>query len=165
MKKTYIIGIVLLVLVISLFIVRNISSTQLDDVTPEIQCDKSLLSNADVLFVIPKFENKSIADNKAWCAEILALNKTIGMHGVYHDYDEFKLDRTSDYIQEGMDTFKQCFGYYPQEFKAPQLSINNHNKKLIKAKMKFIGYLDQLFHKTYHCSDSGRLSNKFIRKI
>jgi predicted deacetylase len=148
-----------------MFLIRGLSSAQLDDVTPGIQCDRNLLTSSDVLFVIPKFENKSIADNKTWCDEILKLNKTLEMHGVYHTYNEFKIDRTSDHIQEGMDAFFQCFGYYPTEFKAPQLSINSQNKQLIKVKMKFIGYFDQLFHKTYHCSDTGQLFNNFIGKV
>lgn len=165
MKKRHIIGIVLLVLIISMFIIRGLSSAQLDDVSPGIHCDSELLARSDVLFVIPMFENKSIAENKIWCEEILKLNKTLGMHGVYHSFEEFKEDRSEEYLIKGINNFYECFGFYPSEFKAPQLLINSHNKLLIKEKMKLTGYFNQLFHKAYHCGDSGKLSNRFIDRI
>lgn len=157
--------IVLLLLLSFIFLFRIFSSRQLDDVSPQIQCDKDLLEKADVLFVIPKFNNISIAENKTWCNYILSLNKTLAMHGVYHAYNEFYTDRNQAYVDEGREEFYKCFGFYPKEFKTPQLAITNNNKKLIQSQMKFDGYLNQFFHKAYHCSDTGRLSNKIIDVI
>lgn len=162
MKKRYVIGLILLAVLISLMLVRNLSSRQLDDVSPGIECDTELLANSDVLFIIPKFENKSISENRTWCEEILKLNKTLEMHGVYHSYEEFNEDRSEEYLLDGMNIFYECFGVYPLEFKAPQLVINSYNKRLVREKMKFVGYFNQLFHKVYHCGDSGQLSNRFI---
>jgi len=48
-------------------------------------------------------------------------------------------------------------------FKSPQLKISENNKNLIKNNnMKIKGLLNQIFHKIYHCNNSGRFSNKFI---
>jgi len=54
------------------------------------------------------------------------------LHGVYHTYKEFETDKDQDYLQEGIDEFKTCFGYEPEIFKPPQLKISKANKKLIK---------------------------------
>ena len=78
-------GLVILFIIIILFLIRFLSPREIDDVTPGIQCDESLLSKSDVLWVIPAFDNKSIAENRSWCNYILSLNKTLGMHGVYHN--------------------------------------------------------------------------------
>ena len=67
-----------------LFLIRFFSHRELDDVTPGIQCDDSLLKKSDVLWIIPDFNNTSVANDKSWCDYIISLNKTLGMHGVYH---------------------------------------------------------------------------------
>ena len=157
--------IAILILFFAMIIYRNVSAIQLDDVSPQISCDKKLLETTDVLFVIPEFNNTSIAENKTWCKYILSLNKTLAMHGVYHTYNEFYTNRNESYINQGKEEFFKCFGFYPQEFKAPQLVISKDNVNLIKSTMKFDGYLNQLLHKAYHCNDSGRLSNRFISWI
>jgi hypothetical protein len=161
-KSIYVVLIVIFLVIFSLWVYRFFSSRQIDDVSSGIGCERELLDKSDVLFVIPKYKNVSISENKSWCEYILSLNKTLAMHGVYHTYKEFNIDRDEEYLNEGREIFYACFGFYPTEFKAPQLSINNNNKKLISSKMRFIGYFNQLFHKAYHCEDTGQLSNRFM---
>jgi hypothetical protein len=162
--RTFILSalIIFIALIFFLFIFRIISSAQLDDISPQIQCDEELLEKSDILFVIPIYNNISIAENKTWCQEILALNKTLGMHGVYHFYQEFYEDIDDNYLNKGKEEFKKCFGFYPEHFKAPQLAITNNNRMLIKSQMKFYGYLSQYLHKDYHCNDTGKIRNKII---
>ena len=161
-KKILIILIILFTMIFVLFLIRYFSETQLDDVNPLIQCDKKLLEKSDVLFVIPIFKNQSIANNPEWCRQILSLNKTLGLHGVYHTYYEFLTDRNSEYLNKGIIAFEKCFGYKPTSFKPPQLKISKTNKKLIKNNLKLKLIFNQIFHKVYHCNDTGRFSNKFI---
>jgi len=153
---------VLLILILSLFLTRALLPKQLDDVSPEIQCDKELLEKADVFYVVPKYNNVSISDNKAWCNEILSMNKKLALHGVYHTYREFITDRDDKYLQEGIDIFEACFNKKPEIFKSPQIMISKNNKELIKQKMKIDLKLNQVFHKVYHCEDTGIFSNRII---
>jgi len=84
------------------------------------------------------------------------------MHGVYHTYKEFLKDRDEEYIKEGIDIFEKYFNKKPNSFKPPQLAISENNKILIKKYMKLDLRLNQIFHKVYHCSDSGKLPNWFM---
>ncbi|OGJ20041.1 hypothetical protein A3K73_03980 [Candidatus Pacearchaeota archaeon RBG_13_36_9] len=154
--------VIILVCIFLLLLFRYFSSRQIDDVSPEIQCDNALLKKADILYVIPIFNNSSISENKEWCDSILSLNKTLAMHGVYHTYHEFLEDRNEAYLQQGIGEFEKCFGKKPDRFKPPQMVISKNNKELIKKDMKLNFYLNEIFHKTYHCSDTGKYSNKFI---
>lgn len=151
-----------IIAVSALIIIRNISTKQLDDVSPLIQCDEDLLEKANVYYVIPKFNNKSISENKTWCSYILSLNKTLGMHGVYHTYNEFLEQRDEAYFQEGLSLFKDCFGFYPEIFEPPQMEISGDNKALVKDKVKLQLRMHNLLHKVYHCNDTGKFSNKFV---
>jgi hypothetical protein len=162
MKFTKILYFLALILLVFIFIwtFRAFSPRQIDDVSPRIQCDIELLDKVDVLYVIPKFENQSI--NKTWCNEILSLNKTLVMHGVAHTYNEFAEPLSEEYVQEGREIFKDCFGFYPERFKAPQLNISGENKILVKKTMKLDNYANEIFHKVYHCNDTGKSSNRFI---
>ncbi len=154
--------IVIFILLLSLFLIRLFSSRHLDDLHPSIPCDESLIKKSDYLAVIPKFNNQSISDNIEWCNKIKSFNKTIIMHGVYHTYNEFNIKRDTNYIQEGEDIIKSCFGENPKEFKAPQLAISSENKRILEDEFGFKVYtkFTQLLHKTYHCNDTGLLSNK-----
>lgn len=156
--------ILIIAMIILLFFVRLLSEKQIDDVSPSIQCDSNLLNKADVFYVIPEFENQSIAEKEEWCQEILAMNKTLAMHGVIHTYKEFQATRDKEYLQEGINIFKECFNKTPEKFKAPQLSINKENRQLIKENgMKLDNYLNLLIHKVYHCGDSDKyLKNRFV---
>lgn len=163
MRVKYLIGgfiLTLLVLLLSLFIIRCFSSRHLDDLHPSIPCNENLIKKADYLAVIPKYDNKSISDNREWCNYIQSFNKSLIMHGVYHTYNEFDTLKDFDYIQEGKNIFFDCFNFNPTEFKSPQLSLSNKNKKILK-KMNFKVHtkFTQIFHKVYHCNDSGLFPN------
>lgn len=167
MRKRYLAAIVLILLIVvisefSIFIVRAFSSTQLDDVTPGIPCETDVLEKSDVYFVVPMFGNKSIADNKTWCSEMIKSGKKLEMHGVYHTYNEFFELRDDSYINEGVIAFERCFGELPTGFKAPQLALSKENERLLEQRMNVYRYWNQLTHKVYHCNDTGRLPNKFI---
>lgn len=153
----------LLVIILSLlilFIIRLVLPRQIDDVSPSILCNKSLIEESDILMVIPIYNNRSIAENKSWCEEILSLNKTLGMHGVYHSYEEFNSLRDKEYVLRGKEEFKKCFGFYPEIFEAPQLALSLDNSDLLKNMgLSIEGYWFQLIHKIYHCQDTGKFSN------
>jgi predicted deacetylase len=152
----------IILLAVIILLVRANSGIGLDDVSPGIQCDKGLLEKSDVFYVIPKFENASIAENKEWCEKIKSMNKTLALHGVYHTYKEFNTSRDEKYLQEGIDIFKECFGFEPESFKPPQMLISSGNKNLIKSKMRLDYHLNSILHKAYHCNDTGAFSNRFM---
>ena len=157
--------IIFFLLILLLFFTRLLSPREIDDVSPEIFCEENYLKKADVLWVIPKFNNKSISENSEWCREILSLNKTIGLHGVYHNpYREFKYQEISkEYLEIGIKEFESCLGFKPEIFKAPQLKINSENANLIKENnLKLRNDFHQITRKVYHCNDSGRFNNKII---
>ena len=159
------IGIFLLFLLNSLWLVRHISEKQIDDVNFFIDCknDSYYLSKSDVLMVIPIYKNQSIADFVSWCKEIKSLNKTLGMHGVYHSYNEFAEVRDEAYVLNGLTEFKKCFGYYPKYFEAPQIAMNSKNIAVIEAlNMTYVGYTYNVFHEVYHCSDTGVTANSIL---
>ena len=153
---------ILLVLFLSLVIIRYFSPRHLDDLHPDIPCDENLIKKSDYLAVIPKYNNESISNNKEWCDYIKGFNKSRVMHGVYHTYNEFDTFREFSYIQEGRDILFDCFGFNPAEFKAPQLALSKENKKFLKEKFSFKIHtkFTQIFHKVYHCNDSGFIPNK-----
>lgn len=162
-KRLLIIFAIILTIILSLYIVRKVSPTELDDLHPAIPCEDKLIKESDILWIIPIFENISINDYKEWCQNILALNKTLGLHGVYHAYKEFNNEVNENYLEKGIEQFKDCFGYKPEIFKSPQLSISKENKNLVKNKNLILkGKFNQLFHKVYHCSDTGLFPNNFI---
>lgn len=154
---------ILLIIILTLFLIRLFNSRELDDVSPRIACEESLVEKADVLWIVPNYDNFSISENKEWCFYILGLNKTIGMHGVNHQYNEFAFDREQEYLEDGIRIFGNCFGSNPTIFKSPQLKVSAENKKLIKEnKMDLKGKINQMMHKVYHCDDSGDIKNWLI---
>ncbi len=164
MKKVLIWIEISLSLILILFLVRLILPSEVDDVSPEISCNEIKKYNPDILWIIPRYNNKSIAENKSWCEYILSLNKTLGLHGVTHEFNEFDRLKTQEYLEEGMKIFEECFGFKPTIFKAPQLEISKENKNLIlKNNMKLKGKFNQLFHKVYHTNNSGNFPNIFIK--
>lgn len=164
LKIFVIVSVIIAFLIILLFFIRLFSEKQLDDVSPDIPCSSELLLKADKLFIIPKFNNQSIAENSEWCNYILSLNKSLALHGLIHKYKEFSKDKTKEDIQEAISIFEKCFNLSPTEFKPPQLAISRNNKDLIKKqmKMKLNLNLNQLFHKVYHCNDTGKFPNWVI---
>src|SRR3989344_1298319 len=159
MKKSIkIILICLGIMILVWFLIRLISPREIDDVSPEIPCEKKYLEKSDVLWIIPFYENYSISKNQNWCREILSLNKTLGMHGISHSYWEFKRENISqEELNFGIQEFEKCFGYKPKIFKPPYLRINKENRALImENNLKLKSKFNQDIHKVYHCNNSGR---------
>ena len=163
--KGAIIGVVFVFL--ALFVVRLISPTEIDDIHPNIPCNELLELNPDILWVIPSYEGNSISsdENEEWCEKIVFLNKELGMHGINHSYWEFRRKTISqEELDKAISEFEGCFGYAPEMFKAPQLRINEQNKELIKENNLLLrGRGNQIFHKVYHCNDSGRIPNWAVK--
>ncbi len=148
------------ILILALFLVRLVLPSQIDDVSPRISCDEDLLELVDVYYVIPKFDG--IAIDAEWCDEILARNKDIAMHGVTHEYKEFGAVRSVEYFAEGVDIFEGCFGFAPERFKPGNLEWSDEND-WIRDEIEVDILWNQIFHKVYHCSDTGRFPNWLIR--
>ena len=147
-------------LIFTLFLIRLTSPREIDDISLEIICEQKYLEKSDILWVIPKLNNKSISENKTWCQEIINLNKTLGLHGLTHEFEEFNTFQNQEYLQEAIDIFEQCFGFKPEIFKPPQLKISDENKELIKNNnMKLKTTLNQIIHKVYHCNDTEGFKN------
>lgn len=152
MKKGVIIFMIFIILMLILFSIRLLSPKEIDDITPDFFCAEELLEKSDILFIVPKFNHTLISENPEWCEYILSLNKTLGLHGVYHDYREFKIDRNQTYLQEGINEFKSCFGYEPELFKPPQNRISKNNRELIKNNNMVLKTIpNKIIHKIYHC--------------
>ncbi|RMD45459.1 hypothetical protein D6829_02315 [Candidatus Pacearchaeota archaeon] len=150
---------ILLILSLS---VRLILPRELDDLSPAIPCDDSLIKKSDILFVIPNFQGKSpISKNKKWCRKILSFNKTLALHGKTHEYREFGEPRSPEYVHEAFRIFQDCFNKSPAYFKPPHLAWTKENDwigKIIPVKLK----ANQFFHKVYHCNDTGFFPNWLI---
>ncbi|MBU2053237.1 MAG: DUF2334 domain-containing protein [Nanoarchaeota archaeon] len=180
-KKISSLVILIISLILILFLIRLTSPKEIDDVSPEIPCEQKYIEKTNVLWVIPKLNDNPISKNEGWCNQVLNLNKTLGLHGVNHKFEEFGINRTplgvsqrgtrpqstelggKEYLQGGMEIFEQCFGFKPEMFKPPQLKISRENKKLVKEnEMELRGKFNQLIHKVYHCGDSGLFPNWVI---
>lgn len=155
--------IILFCLIFIIFLIRLFSPTEIDDLSPEIPCYEIEKYNPDILWIIPEYNNSKISENKTWCDEILKLNKTLGMHGITHTYEEFSNQITQEQLQEGIQVFENCFNFTPTMFKPPQLKISEENIKLIKQNnLTLKTKNNQRIHKVYHCNDSGPYKNWFI---
>jgi predicted deacetylase len=163
-KILILIGLFLLTLIPILSLTRIISPFQIDDLHPSIKCSELNRYNPEILWVIPKFEGVPISQNKTWCDKILSLNKTLGMHGIGHKYKEFEGNITKEKLEEAINIFEDCFGFKPELFKPPQLTISKENKELLKEQnLKIKNRFNHLTHKVYQCEDTGLFSNEFIR--
>lgn len=156
--------IILAIIIISLFIIRQVNPKEIDDVSPNIPCPELEIYNPDVLYVIPNYGDKPISYYPKWCEYILSLNKTLALHGINHNYREFLYeDVTQEYLDFGISEFKDCFGFEPDTFKPPQLKISSQNKQLIKKNhLKLKLSLNKITHKVYHCNDSSKPQNNII---
>jgi len=155
---------VLLTMVAALFLVRIVTPTEIDDVSPGILCPEIERYNPDVLYVIPDYNAHPLSFYPEWCKYILSSNKELGLHGLNHTYREFLYeDISQEELNLGIEEFEKCFGYKPEMFKPPQLAISGENKQLIiKNNLKFRGYFHQATHKVYHCNDDKTIPNKII---
>ena len=165
-KIILIVFLLVFLLIVEFFLIRLISPKEIDDVHPDFPCDEEYFNKADVLWIIPKYKNISISQNQNWCNYILSLNKTLGLHGIYHEYNEFLTDRNQEYLQEAINEFEKCFKKKPNMFKPPQLKISEDNIKLVKLNnMELKKLINQFTHKVYHCDDTGELKNELIEII
>jgi len=154
------------ILILLLMFIRIISPRQIDDVHPNIPCENIKKYNPDVLWVIPLYEGNGISEDKEWCEYIKNLNKTIGMHGVYHEYREFYQERNSEYLQQGIQEFEACFGYKPEMFKPPQLKFDYENKDILEENnLKLKNKINLWTHKVYHCEDMSRVPNWLVKIV
>ena len=161
MKRRFsILVLIVTVLVVGLFLIRLVLPSQVDDVNPLMGCSDAILDSADVYFVVPKFEGVEISGE--WCDYILGKNKSLALHGVYHSYKEFGVYRDEVYFGEGVEIFEKCFGLRPERFKPGQLEWASEND-WIREEMEIDLFWNQVFHKVYHCGDSGVFPNWLIR--
>jgi predicted deacetylase len=161
-KRMKVFLIILAAMVILLFFIKLISPREIDDLSPGIPCDQTYLQKADIVWVIPEYNNIPISDNQTWCKQILAMNKTIGMHGIYHSYHEFDYYVNDTQLKQAKQIFADCFGYEPTLFKPPYLRISKVNKQLLKENnLTLRRFLTQDTRKVFHCEDSGTLPNWF----
>ena len=161
-KYLKLILIIIFCLALIIFISRLISPSEIDDVNPNLNCENKYLEKSQVFWVVPYFEGELISQNKTWCENILSMNKTLGLHGYKHTYHEFQNNITLKEMHEARRIFYDCFGYYPEIFKAPNLALSSENKVMIENQnMKVRGKTNQVLKKVYHCNNSGTLPNKF----
>ena len=166
-KRVLFVILIILSILIIILILRRFNKTQLDDVSPFIQCDEDLLDKTNIYYVIPKFQGIPISENKSWCEYILSKNKTLRMHGIEHTYFEFwKKEISTEEINGAKEIFKECFGFYPEKFKAPQDTISIKNSiNLKKSDLNLDIYLNCIIHRVYHCNDTGKIKNKLADKL
>jgi len=156
--------VIIFFLAVMLFAAREVLPTEIDDVSPEINCPEIDTYNPDILYVIPDFNNKPISQNVDWCNYISSLNKTLELHGIHHwPYEEFKTQTiTQADIDFAVYRFETCFGERPDKFKPPQLAISQNNKNVIERSGLKLELNSYILHKVYHCSDTGVRSNNAV---
>jgi len=164
---------IVVVLIVGLWFVRAVLPSQVDDVSPLMNCSDEVLDLGDVYFVVPKFGGVEI--DGEWCEKmkkrvssssselgVSSWEKRLAMHGVYHSYHEFGEFRDEAYFGEGVEIFEECFGFVPDRFKPGQLVLGEEND-WIRDEVEVDLILNQVFHKVYHCGDSGVFPNWFVR--
>jgi hypothetical protein len=150
------------ILILGLWIIRFVLPSQIDDVNPLMNCSEEELRMADIFYVVPIFENVSIGEDEGWCDYVLSLDKKLALHGVYHEYREFGVYRDEEYLKKGVGVFEECFGVDPAGLKPPQIYWDKEND-WIKDEFEVDLFWNQVFHKVYHCGDSGVFPNWLIR--
>lgn len=165
-KKAIIIFSVLVVLIsmaiITIEIGRNLNYIQLDDLHPLINCEEKYIEKSDVLMIIPLWKNDSIVNYPEWCKKISESNKTLGMHGIYHTYDEFLGNISEEKFVFALGEFKKCFGKSPELFEPPQWDISSINRKMVEKYVPVTNNFQGIFHKVYHCEESGNFGYNFL---
>jgi predicted deacetylase len=158
-KKKIIIKIALVVLlilvglIVLLEITRNLTYKQIDDVHPSINCNDKYIQKSNIIMIIPIWENDSVANYPEWCKKILSYNKTLGMHGIYHEYNEFLGEIKEENLKLAIYEFEKCFGKLPKLFEPPQWEISSKNRLLVEKYLPVTNNLQGIFHKTYHCGN------------
>ena len=156
----FLLATIILIIIIILGI-RNVNPREIDDLSPGIYCDQTYLEKSDIVWVIPMYNN--IPLNESWCKEIRKMNKTFGLHGIRHSYNEFGSPITQEDLNKGIEIFTKCIGYKPKLFKPPQLNITDDNIKLIeKNDMLVRQELNAITHKIYHCDEHRNPPNRLV---
>lgn len=126
----------------------------LDDVHPLISCQKELIEQSDILFVIPFYQNTKLTDFPEWCEEIKNSGKEVGLHGFTHAWQELGTDYPKEYFEEAIDEFEACFGEKPTKARPPMWKLSEKNKKILEElNMEIMN--NPLQTNTYHCDDRG----------
>ena len=149
-RWTFIIVIALLLGYSTFFYVSR-SPLITDDFHPEKSCD-AITRKSDVLYVMPFFNNKPLTDYPEWCVQILSLNKTLGLHGITHEYHEFLKPIQTKQLTEAIDIFEQCFGYKPTLFKPPYNKISPENEILVHEFNMTVYDTTYILHPYCHCT-------------
>ena len=173
-KKNIFIGYILTIM-ITLYIIRRNNIVHYDDIHPLIEPNLKYLDKSNFLFVIPKFKNKKLTNYPKWCNWLKNYakknNKILALHGLEHDGTngfigdcEFLYEKKKKDIVEGINIFKQAFGYKPIYFKAPCYGLSIKNKLILKKLgLKIIGPETIIFNKLFH---GGKISKwKIINSI
>ena len=71
-RQVIVILLILIKLIVILFLIRLVSPSEIDDITPGISCPEIAMYNPDTLYVIPDYNNNPISQNKRWCEYILS---------------------------------------------------------------------------------------------
>ncbi len=125
-----------------------------DDIAPVSSCPH-LLERSDLLFVIPNHANHSLDLYPEWCEEMRLINKTIGLHGITHEYHEFLKPVKREDLAEAVSNFEHCFGYRPTLFRPPYNKLSSENKKLIESFNLTLYQDTYILHPYCHCQPSG----------
>lgn len=160
-----------------LYLIRKGNPEHYDDLHPLIDMEKKYIDRSKYLFVIPKYENKSITDYPEWCNWLKNYakknNKVLCLHGIKHTEKngwvgscEFNNKISKRDLMEGVKIFKQAFGYMPKYFKSPCYSLLNENESMIRDDfgMKIVGPETMVLNKVFHPNKTMGLSaaNKII---
>lgn len=156
------------VLCIIIFIlIRRFRLINYDDVHQNIKQNEQFMKKSDILFVIPKFDNVKLTDDKNFVEKIKNSGKILGMHGVTHtpssytEKAEFGFPVSEDKIKEGMKIFENAFGYKPKYFKAPCYNLLPENQvKIENLGMEIVGPETLMFNRLFHPP-----SNNFFMQI
>lgn len=147
---------------LGIIVFRLVGSRQIDGVNPYMYCSEVELSKVDVFYVAPLYKGVPINESRAWCDYILSFDKEIYMYGVKGSYEELSKNIAREEVSYGMDIFESCFGFRPERIKPPQLVLNDYNEKMLgEVDLNVDIFYNQLFHKVYHCGDSGFFPNRF----
>jgi hypothetical protein len=166
--------IILFIILIVLLLIRLYNPVHYDDITPLIPINKTYLKKSDILFVIPKYNNKPITDYPDFIKYLKKYsndnNKIIGLHGYtdnpegYFTTSEYGKELSDEYIKENIDLFTKAFGFKPTIFKAPCYNLHPVNKKILeKHGLKISEVTSLLFNKLFHNDNSKILT--FFNKL
>ena len=166
--------ITLFIILIVILLIRFFNPIHYDDITPLIPINETYLKKADILFVIPKYNNKTITDYPDFITYLKKYasenNKTIALHGYTHNPEgyfsisEYGYELSEEYIKENIDLFTKAFGFKPTLFKAPCYNLHPKNKKILeKYGLKISNVNTLLFNKLFHNNNLKTLT--FFNKL